>query len=161
VREQHEDAVRLINHAERQYETVFDLRYSRRPWATAPVPQQTISGVPGFIWHATWHFRSGRSLDLEAFWREVEYWSDPFLLVCAAFPSSLSVSFAAVEDPNAVANAIGKCFDAALMSLGRGAAIDSISWQKRYSEIDPRVHTFSAWTIVDASMRNSISMFGS
>ncbi len=160
MREQHEDAVRLIKHAEQQYDTVFDLRYSRRPWAAAPTAQQTITGAPGFIWHATWYFRGGRSFNLEGFWREVEYWSDPFLLVCADHPYSLSVSFAAVEDPNVVANAIGKCFDAALMNLGRGAAMDSLSWQQRYGDIDPRVHTFSAWTIVDESMAKNISMFG-
>jgi hypothetical protein len=36
AREQHKDAVRLIKHAERQYDTVFELRYSRRPWVKLP-----------------------------------------------------------------------------------------------------------------------------
>jgi hypothetical protein len=72
VRMHHDYAGRLIEHAQRQYETTFELRYSRRPWAKAPGGKQTISGMPGYIWHAFWYFKGGRSFDLGKFWRDIE-----------------------------------------------------------------------------------------
>jgi Swt1-like HEPN len=57
VRKRHDTAVRLIQHAERQYETAFELRYSRRRWAKSTGQEQTVSGIPGYIWHAFWYFR--------------------------------------------------------------------------------------------------------
>jgi hypothetical protein len=159
VRERNADTG-LIKHAQRQYDTIFKLKWSRRPWATKlPIHQKTINGVSGYIWHAFWYFRGGRSFDLEKFWKEIDYWRAPILLVCADYPSSISVSFSVMEKPEDVNDAIGRCFDAALYSLGRGARSDANLWRERYNEIDPRVLVFSPWTLVDESM-HGISMFG-
>jgi hypothetical protein len=158
VRDQHEDAARLIKHAERQYETFFELKYSRRPWAKRSDQQTTISGIPGYIWHAFWHFRGGRPFELDRFWRDLEHYRDPILLVCADHPSSISVSFSAMENPKIVADVIGTCFDSALYNLGFGIAGDVSAWRKRYYDIDPRVLVWSPWTLIEESMHD-ISIF--
>ena len=162
AREQHRDASRLVKHAERGYDTVFELRYSRRPSVKLANEQNTISGIPGYIWHAFWYFRGGRPFRLDRFWRNLEYYHDPILLVCADDPSSISVSFSAMENPKIVADVIGKCFDAALYSLGQGIAGNVGTWRERYNDIDPRVHVWSPWgspwALVDESMHD-ISIF--
>jgi len=156
----HDTASRLIEHAERQYEASFELRYSRRTWAKSTGKEQTISGIPGYIWHAFWYFKGGRSFDLDKFWRDIEDCRELILLVCADDPSSISVSFAAVEDPKTIADVIGLCFDAALMRIGRGHATDDyMQWQQRYATIDPRVQVGTPWSSIEKSMRG-ISVFG-
>jgi Swt1-like HEPN len=159
VRKCHHTAARLIEHAERQYETSFELRYSRRPWTKSPGKQHSITGLPGHIWHAFWYFRGGRSFYLDKFWRDIECCRDLILLVCADSPSSISVSFAAMEDPKAIADVIGLCFDAALMRIGSTHATDDyMQWQERYTEVDPRVQVGTPWSSIDESMRG-ISVF--
>jgi hypothetical protein len=159
VRNQHEDAVRLVEHARRQYDTTFELRYSRRPWAIAPVGGQTISGVSGYIWHAFWYFRGGSGFDLIRFWSDIKPYAEHIFLVCADSPSSLSVSFSAMDDPAIVADAIGHCFDSAISSIGRDFDRDTLqTWQSRYADLDPRVHLATPWAMVDESMRG-VSIF--
>jgi hypothetical protein len=159
VRKRHDTASRLIQHAERQYETSFALRYSRRAWAKSTGKEQTISGIPGYIWHAFWYFKGGRSFDLGKFWRDIEDCRELILLVCADGPSSISVSFAAVEDPKVIADVIGLCFDAVLMRIGHGHATDDyVQWQQRYATVDPRVQVGTPWSSIEEAMRG-ISVF--
>lgn len=158
VKKRHDTAVRLIDHADRQYKTTFELRCSRRPWAKVPSPNQTISGVPGCIWHAFWYVRGGQAFRLDKFWRDVECFRDLIVFVCADSPSSISVSFAAVDEPKAIADVVGYCFDAALMSLQSGPAEDYIQWLERYSELHPRVQVGTPWTSVEQAMRG-VSIF--
>ena len=156
VRNTHETAMRLVEHAERQYETSFELRFSRRPWARLPSPLSTIAGVPGCVWHAFWYFRGGRAFRLDEFWRRIEGLRDLILLVCADDASSVQVSFAAVDNPKNVADAIGYCFDAALMSLGsRVEREDGSRWQARYAELDPQVHVWTPWSLIEKDMRGA------
>jgi hypothetical protein len=63
-----------------------------------------------------------------------------------------------MENPNIVADVIGKCFDAALSDIGDSIVGDAGAWQQRYNDIDPRVLVWSPWTLVDESMHN-ISIF--
>lgn len=159
VRKRHDTAARLIQHAERQYEAIFELRYSRRLWASSTGQEQTISGLPGYIWHAFWYFKGGRPFDLGKFWRDIERCRELIMLVCADDPSSISVSFAAVEDPQAIADVVGLCFDAALMRIGSGHATDDyMQWQERYATVDPRVQVGTPWSSIEESMRG-ISVF--
>jgi hypothetical protein len=159
LRNHHEDASRLVKHAERQYDTTFQLRYSRRPWAKSPANKQTICGTPGYLWHAFWYFRGGRGFILDRFWRDIESHVDNVFLVSADGPSSISVSFAAMEDPVAVADTIGRCFDAALSSIERHFACDDFgAWQAKYAQLDPRVHVGTPWTMIEESMRG-VSIF--
>lgn len=155
----HNDAVRLVEHADRQYETTFELRYSRRPRCESSSGKQTISGVPGHVWHAFWYFRGGRSFDLRSFWRDVARYRDTILMVCADSPSSIDVSFSAMDDPKTIADAIGLCFDAALYCIGRGSASDDYTqWRERYAELDPRVQVVTPWSTIDESM-HGVSVF--
>lgn len=161
LRGEHETASRLIEHARRQYDTIFQLRYSRRPWAAVAPDNRTIAGEPGYIWHAYWYFRGGRPFDLARFWHYIDHVHDLVLLVCADTPSSLSISFAAKEDPQAVADAIGYSFDSALMSLGRGPGDNGFeAWRARYADIDARVHVSTPWSSIEEAMRNQVSIFG-
>lgn len=150
----HPTAARLVDHAARQYDTSFRLLCSRRPWASPASPGQPISGVPGYIWHAVWYFRGGRPFDLRRFWSDLGSVQPEVLLVCADTASSLEVSFSAVDDPVAIADAIGTCFDAALGSLGHGTGTSEghLEWCQRYADVDPRVHAGTLWASVDSSM---------
>lgn len=162
AREQHDTARRLIKHAERSYDTIFELKYSRRPWSNTTTPIKTISGVSGYVWHAFWYFRGGRPFKLDKFWQDIKLHNDSILLVCAETSSSISVSFSAMEDPKTISNTIGECFDAALTSIGRDdrSYIGSGNWQEKYADLDPRVHIASPWALVEESMReNGISIF--
>jgi hypothetical protein len=153
-REQHEDATRLIKHAERQYDTIFELKYSRRPWAKHSDNEPSICGTKGYIWHAFWYFRGGRDFKLDRFWRDIEPYRDLVLFVCADTSSSLSVSFSAMEDPSKIADAIGHCFDSALYSIGYNSSSDDFTeWQKRYADLDTRVHISTPWALAEESMR--------
>jgi hypothetical protein len=159
VRNHHRTAVRLVEHAERQYDTIFKLRFSRRPWSKLSAEMQTIAGVPGCVWHAFWYFRGGRSLRLDKFWHDIEALRDLILFVCADSPSSVQVSFSAVDDPESIADAIGHCFDSALYRIdSRNDSEDYLRWCNRYTELDPQVHVGTPWASVEKEMRG-ISIF--
>lgn len=163
VRGEHEDAVRLIEHADRQYETRFDLMCSRRPWSERVSGTVPISGARGYLWHAQWYCRGDRALDLRAFWDGgmVAAHPEAILFVCASDSSSLEVSFSALEDPNVVADSIGNCFDHFLMRSHRGRRPEDEYpiWAERYADLDPRLQVGGAWAIVDDST-TPISIFG-
>lgn len=157
VRMHHKDAARLVEHADRQYETSFQLRYSRRPWTEPSIGQETISGIPGYIWHAHWVLRGNRVFDLSGFWRNIKAYHDTILMLCAD-PFSIEVSFSAMDDPETIADAIGWCFDAALRNTRYDRAIlddysDYTQWQERYAELDPRVQIATLWASIDESMQ--------
>ena len=159
VRRAHPTAVRLIDHAEQQYKTIFELRCSRRPWAASVPGNDTISAVPGYLWHAFWYFKGRRSFDLRGFWRDIEGIHDMILLVCAESPSSINVSFSALDDADLISKVIGHCFDAALYRIRDGIeGEDLMEWQRHYSDVDPRVHVSTAWSSIDPSMRG-VSIF--
>lgn len=160
VRKEHSSAS-LINHAERQYDTSFRLSISRRPCADSiRGGEEHLGGRPGYIWHACWYFRGGRFFDLSRFWRDLESCKESIMLVCADTPSSLEVTFSAMEDQKRVSDVIGRCFDAALTNLGRHDGEDDYAaWARSYSNIDPRVHAGTPWASIVPSMEG-ISIFG-
>lgn len=144
----------LIDHANRQYDTSFRLSVSRRPWAEPLAGDEARLGDrPGYVWHASWYFRGGRSFNLSKFWRDLGSHKDRILLVCADTPSSLQVSFSALEDQIQVSDAIGRSFDAALTNIGRHHQEDDyVEWAHRYSNVDPRVHAGTPWAVIESSM---------
>ena len=162
VKGHHKTAQRLIEHAERQYETSFDLYCSTRPWVTSTHPTPPLSGTRGYIWHARWHMR-GRGLNLRRFWEDdaLDAWRETILLICATTPRSIEISFPALEDPGAVAAAIGTAFDLILyhQMWGDSPLEDYKGWGEINADLDPRVRTYSAWSIVEDSIR-PISIFG-
>jgi hypothetical protein len=134
VGSEHEDAQRLIAHAQSQYEVEFRLGWSKLASA-GWVTDDAISGAPGYIWHATWFLRRDEL-------RPVDLWEDltnavrssPIHIIQS---SSMHVvaTFAAVDDPTEVADAIGSVFDAILTrSRDFGEPADSEEWSQRWRE---------------------------
>lgn len=153
--------VSLLEHARRQYETIFSLAYSCRPWAE-PLrsDDEQLGHRVGYVWHARWYFKNGRSFDLAKFWRDIAIYKDLIMLVCADSESSLQVSFSALEDQQQVSEAIGQIFDAALMHIGHGPrGVDPVEWARCYADVDPRVHAGTPWASMDPSWERC-SLFG-
>src|SRR5438445_151942 len=74
VREQCDDAQRLVGHALRNHDTSIDLEYTLRPWVPALAPAAPISGQAGLYWYVRFILRGGRHLHPV---RVVEEWSKP------------------------------------------------------------------------------------
>lgn len=153
-------AAHLIEHARKQYDTIFSLRLSCRPWATPFSLNEVQLGCrSGYVWHACWYFRGGKSFNLTKFWRDLEFKKSLITLVCADSPSSLQVSFSALEDQKQVSDVIGISFNAALMNLGHYSFDgDFAEWVRRYSNVDPRVHAATPWAGIGPEMEG-ISIF--
>ena len=162
VIEQHEDAARLVDHANRQYDTRFVLRYSKRPWSTLRKKTDVISGVEGYIWHATWVLASSY-LNLRDFWADsyLDNHRDLIMFVCSNDPVSVEVSFAALDDPSAVADAIGNCFDALILNSHRGEVPDRLwrRWAEVNVDLDPRVQVVTPWSVIDDTT-TPVTIFG-
>lgn len=152
VRNEHTAAARLVEHADRQDEVRFNLLYSYRPWATRISEHTPITSNSGYLWHARW-ILAGGYFDLRAFWQDnrLESSRDLIIFVCSNSPTDLGISFAAVDDPAAIANAIGQCFDALLNNDSRGPVPRPAwdGWQQSHADLDPRILVGTSWTIVD------------
>jgi len=167
VRDEHPDARRLVNHAARSYEVYFRLAYSRRPWSDKYTEGTSITGNPGYLWHALFSLH-GEGYEVANLWNEHEI-SRPvtrngIVYLCADSPGSVDISFAAVDDSNRIADSIGDCFDSVLNASRRGLrggrSDDAyIKWEERARNLDPRVQVSTAWSMVDISM-TPISLFG-
>jgi hypothetical protein len=162
VRNQHLAAARLVEHADQQYEVRFALRFSRRPWAEPLAAINQVTGKAGYLWHATWYIRSG-FVDLRGFWEDssLNRHRDLIVFVCANSPAKMEVSFAAVDNPQTVADAIGTCFDGLLDNLRRESIPDRVweTWAGIYDDLDSRVQVNSPWPIIDDGTV-PVSMFG-
>lgn len=150
----HPTARRVLEHARDQYDVNFRLEYSVRPWTT--VPKRRLSGTPGLLWHAHWTL-GARDLDPRTFWLKLP--PEPKrLLVHAlmAFTGSLTVTFAAVDDPDTVSDAIGAIFDTVLMHSRRSdlsAGLDDNEyerWRSLGDELPTRMQLASALSLFDA-----------
>lgn len=141
--------VNLINHARRQYDTRFILRWSRRPWVDPRAPLQ-VSGSAGYLWHADFVVL-GNTLDPRAVWSD--YYLDghrDFVLLATFSASSACFSFPALEDPGVVAGVIDQLFQ---VVLDRGnymydeAARSSLFDPVRASSmlLPPKVHVATPW----------------
>lgn len=119
---EHADARRLIKHAERQYDTAFQLSYSVRPWVSLP-EEGFISGNPGVLLHASWYLRDGASLAPKAFWNDKDLSIDGVrdLIVVVEHPDAaqVTVTFSGADAPEVVADAIGACFELVLRHRDR------------------------------------------
>jgi hypothetical protein len=101
--------------------------------------------------------------DIEDFWSSgiLPSYRDTILLVCASGPWEVEVSFSAIEDAAAVADAIGSCLDGVLTRLRPRSSgeWDYLSWSRKFLNLDPRVQAGGPWAIVDSST-TPISLFG-
>src|SRR5262249_47467175 len=107
--ERHHAATRLIRHCRDQYDVRFRLGYSVRPWARAPA-EAKISGSDGVLWHAVGVPGPDEAPPAEL-WRELSAEVRELLVHLLFSGMTISASFAAVDDPAAVADAIGETFD--------------------------------------------------
>lgn len=151
IRGLHPTAQRLTMHARRQYETHLIVNASRRPWASIP---SDLAGAPGILWHADFILR-GRTIDAAALWHDSAMEKARPLIVhmLADYPGRVGFTFSAVDEPSAVADAIGEIFDAVLMVARPGGLDfeDQAAWQRRVRAVDYRVLSGSGWSIVDES----------
>lgn len=161
IQMQHQTAKRLITHAERQYETHFKLRASRRPWASWPAD---FNNARGILWHAEFYMRD-RTIDVAELWREASLRDARRLFVHLLSDNvhHVEVAFSCVDDAQDIADAIGRVFDAVLMvSRYRG-----IEWSPEVHErfrrlarnVDYRVEYASLWGTVDDTTV-PITLFG-
>lgn len=107
VGERHEAAARLIEHCRRNYDVQFRLRYSRRPWAGKV--EKELSGKRGVLWQAQWLLGPGLA-PLE-FWKELNPNVRDLIVHMLFDDVSVTATFAAVDESEAIADAIGHIFD--------------------------------------------------
>jgi hypothetical protein len=145
------------------YGVRFHLRCSRRPWAERRPPGEPVSRRSGYLWHASFVFSGGRPVDIRRLWDDSYLDAPKELLVylTANDPFAIEFSFAAVDDPTAIADAIGNTFDAVLTNPARRWG-DSLAaterWAREHCDLDARVQIANHWSIVDDT--TPISMFG-
>jgi len=164
---QHETAARLLDHAERQYDVRFRLGYSVRPWATAP-DANAISGSEGVLWHARWVI-GGRDLNVAELWTEVARCPPvcELLVHLLVDMGSVTATFAAVDDPANIADAIGDIFDDVLTtsrpSVLRVPIESPEEWANRWTRgaehLPRRVQVNSPLTLVDPLLPGAFSIF--
>jgi len=159
IRGEHEDARRLIAHADLQYETRVRVSTSARAWAEQG--PASIAGTPGHFWHVDF-FKRGRGVDVPALWRDVEG-NDvgPLLVHLEAHGGHhVGFTFSAVDDDSAIADAVGSAFDSVLVNLAYGDEVDhGLAWSRRMRDMDYRIVSGDGWTIVDETTV-PISNFG-
>jgi len=149
----HDDAQRLIRHAERQYETTLHLRSTRRPWAKLPKESRH---APGLLWKADFFMR-GRAVDAQRLWYDTALNRLRPLLVYLLCHNLHHVTFvfSGADDEGRVADAIGEAFDAVLLNANVfEVSLDDgplEAWRDRVRWVDYRVKTDSAWNVIDPS----------
>jgi hypothetical protein len=150
----HPAAQRLLKHAERQYDVRMRLSWSRRPWAHRKAGK--VTGESGLLWHVNW-ILGGRELVPGAWWhRLAEPVRELIVHALASGPHGLTVTFAAVDDPKAVGDAIGACFDALLETSQRlrmddpGESDAFTKWVRLGTQMPPRLQLGSTLSLFDA-----------
>jgi hypothetical protein len=158
LRQQH-PAARLIDHASSQYDTRLALTVSRRPWAQRP---GNLANAPGILWHAGFFMRD-RTVDVSDFWHASSFAAARSLVVhlVAEHSSHISLTFAAADDDQAIADAIGDALEA-FLSVSRHGYLEENEeqrWRRRALRTDYRVIHATGWNIVDETTI-PISSFG-
>ncbi|MEU4709971.1 hypothetical protein AB0G00_26450 [Nocardia salmonicida] len=158
---EHRTAKRLIEHADRQYETRLRVETSRRPWASMPTD---LTGAEGILWHAEF-IMSNRNVDPRTLWAEIDHGGIRDILVHLVFhdPYSVGFTFAAVDDGDDIADAIGAVFEAILTTsrpISSHSEVDYRRAQSRARAIDYRVQSGTGWCVVDETTV-PITHFGS
>jgi len=156
----HPDAQRLADHAARQYETTLQLTFSKRPWAAMPTADQQISGTAGLLWHVRFHSRS-QYLRPRELWRDIEFATRGMLVhMLLDYSKSVQFTIPAVEDPTAVADAIGDLLDSVLTTSSWQPTADwddPATGAPTPAPRDPRVLVDTPWNIVDDDTDRSAS----
>lgn len=153
VARNHPTAQRLIDHAQRQYGASFSLSFSRRPWLHE-MPQ-ALSGTPGLLWRVTWRFAE-RVVFAPRFWYDSRVRSIHDMVVHCLQHSGdmLSLTFSAVDDPQAVADAIGHAFDGLIYASRRDPSTRLLdAWDATdFADVDPRLQLRSILAFAEDPM---------
>jgi hypothetical protein len=121
-----------------------------------------LASAPGILWHASFFMRN-RHIDVSDFWHAGSFAVARPLVVhlVADDPSHISLTFAAADDDQAVADAIGDALDT-FLSVSRHSYLEEDEerrWRRRALSADYRVIHATGWNIVDESTI-PISVFG-
>lgn len=157
VNKTHEDAKRLIDHAANVYDVRFSLTRSFRPWA-----ESGLETLPGKLWHADLRTGIG-SVDIGGIWRDIHNTEAGRLLIAieSDYDNHVGFTFAAVDDGEKVADAIGEVFEV-FLAAGRSSAADPSLRKdatRRWARFDHRIRIDTAWNIVEKDTV-PISVFG-
>jgi hypothetical protein len=154
----HPTARRLLDHADRQYETNLRLQVSRRPWRAS---ERVGDPAGGFLWHADFIMR-GRTVDPASLWRDSYLTAVRPLLVHLVTdgPWHVGFTFSGADAGDQIADAIGHAFDAVL-TVSRLGAGDGQAHRRSAGgrHLDFRILEGSGWNIVHDSTV-PISIFG-
>ena len=157
LREEHPTA-KLIEHASRQYNTQLLLRASRRPWVMWP---DSLANAAGTLWHVRFSMQN-RRVDVSDLWNARSFAIVRSLAVhlVADDPTQISLTFAAADDDQAIADAIGDALETLLTvsRYGRPEEGEELQWQRRAIGADYRIINATGWNIVDETTI-PISMF--
>jgi hypothetical protein len=163
---EHDTAQRLLRHAEQNYDTRFALRYSVRPWAA--IAEGALSGCEGVLWHADW-IVTGPELRPVRLWNEIaNVRSVERPLIHLILDSShVSATFSALEEPTVVADAIGRIFDAILVTSDPYRTVDienleasRAQWRRGTERLPTRVQIDTPLTLTDFFDEFDFSIFG-
>jgi hypothetical protein len=111
----HPSAERLVDHCREQYDVGFRLGITARPWAQSIEAGAGIIGTPGILWRADWVLGQGELWPSDL-WRELSEEVRGLLVHLLIDGTAVTATFAAVDDPGAVADAIGLVFDAIIVA---------------------------------------------
>ncbi len=158
--EQHPDARRLMGHGRREYDTLLLVRKSRRPWSDGSLSDPSR---PGQLWHADFLLR-GRYVDAGELWYHNYVAGIRPLLVHLLADSweRVRFTFSAVDYGKAVADAIGRAFDAVLSVSRPGSPSKEQKarlLQRARNSPDFRFLSGTGWNIVDETTV-PITLFG-
>jgi hypothetical protein len=120
----HPSAARLVDHCQEQYDVRFGLGISTRPWGPGIEAVAGISGTAGVLWHADWILGSEEIWPSDL-WNELGDEVRKLLVHLLIDGTAVTATFAAVDDPGAVADAIGNVFDAIIVASRRFKTLDS------------------------------------
>jgi hypothetical protein len=156
--QQHPTA-KLIDHASSQYGTHLALTASRRPWAQWP---GNLANAAGILWHAGFFMRD-RTVDISDFWHASSFAVARSLVMHLVTEDSshISLTFAAADDDQAIADAIGDAIET-FLSVSRHGYLEENEeqrWRRRAFRTDYRVIHATGWNIVDETTI-PISSFG-
>ena len=93
------------------------------------------------------HIQCGRFVSAAEFWKDDYLYQarDYIVHVLQTYPTSLTVTFPACDEPRIVADAIGNCFDAFLMVSRRHVSDERWeNWSGEARDLDPRVQVQTA-----------------
>lgn len=145
---------RLIDHAEKSYDITFRLAYTRRPWAEYLSDGDSITGRPGYLWHAMFYMR-GVGVRAKDLWGNsyLTLARDHLVFLSIDDPLHVDFSFPAVDDPQTIADDIASCMEAVLSACRSTDSLKEYMQREAWHSpnIDPRLQMATAWTIVDES----------